>query len=116
MNTFLELLAVGAPPAQILRHQPERLALIHFGVIADVEDVAEHIERAREYLAVWAERVHGGMTEEDFVAAARADLEESEGEGAYAYLRAAPFNQSYLGLERYWRKKRERDAGAAASA
>ena len=30
--------------------------------------------------------------------------------------RAAPFNQSYLGLERYWRKKRERDAEAAASA
>ena len=56
------------------------------------------------------------MSEEDFVAAARADLEESEGDGACAYLRAAPFNQSYLGLERYWRKKRERDAGAAASA
>ena len=55
------------------------------------------------------------MTEDEFVAAARADLEASEGEGAGAYLRAAPFNQSYLGLERYWRKRRERDAEAAAS-
>jgi hypothetical protein len=55
------------------------------------------------------------MGEDEFVAAARADLEASEGEGADAYLRAAPFNQSYLGLERYWRKKRERDAEAAAS-
>src|SRR4029079_4476866 len=80
---------------EILRHQPERLALIHFGVVSGVEDVAEHVERTREYLAVWAERVKGGMTEEDFVAAARADLEASEGDGASAYLRAAPFNQSY---------------------
>ena len=31
----------------ILRHQPERLALIHFGVVSGVEDVAEHIDRAR---------------------------------------------------------------------
>ena len=65
---------------------------------------------------MWAKRVHDGMTEEDFVAAARADLVASEGEGADAYLRAAPFDQSYLGLERYWRKKGERNAEAAASA
>ena len=100
---------------EILRHQPEQLALIHFGVVSGVEDVAEHVQRTRDYLAVWAERVRGGMGEQDFVAAARADLEASEGEGAGAYLRAAPFNQSYLGLERYWRKKRERDAEATAS-
>jgi glyoxylase-like metal-dependent hydrolase (beta-lactamase superfamily II) len=99
----------------ILRHQPEALALIHFGVVAGVEDVAEHVERTRRYLAVWAERVRGGMGEEEFVAAARADLEASEGDGAGAYVCAAPFNQSYLGLERYWRKKSERDAEAAAS-
>jgi glyoxylase-like metal-dependent hydrolase (beta-lactamase superfamily II) len=101
---------------EILRHQPEQLALIHFGVVSGVEDVAEHVQRTRDYLAVWAERVRGGMGEQDFVAAARADLEASEGEGAGAYLRAAPFNQSYLGLERYWRKKQERDAEATASA
>ena len=57
-----------------------------------------------------------GMSEADFVAAARADLEASEGDAAGAYLRAAPFNQSFLGLERYWRKRREREADAAASA
>ena len=61
---------------EILRHQPERLALIHFGVVSGVEDVAEHVGRTREYLAVWAERVRGGMSDEEFVAAARADLEE----------------------------------------
>ena len=101
---------------EILRHQPERLALIHFGVVTGIEAVAEHIERTRLYLGVWAKRVYDGMDEEAFVAAARADLEASEGEGASAYLRAAPFSQSFLGLERYWRKKGERDAEAAASA
>ena len=99
----------------ILRHQPEALALIHFGVVSGTEEVAEHVEQTRDYLAVWAERVRGGMREDDFVAAARADLEASEGDGAGAYLSAAPFNQSYLGLERYWRKKREQDAEATAS-
>jgi hypothetical protein len=78
--------------------------------------VAEHVERTRSYLAVWAKRVHDGMTEDEFVATARADIVASEGEGACAYLRAAPLAQSYLGLERYWRKKGEQDAEAAASA
>jgi hypothetical protein len=83
-----------------------------------IEDVAEHIERTRLYLGVWAKRVHDGMTEDEFVAAARADIEASEGvgEGAGAYFRAAPLDQSYLGLERYWRKKGEQDAEAATSA
>jgi glyoxylase-like metal-dependent hydrolase (beta-lactamase superfamily II) len=103
---------------EVLRHQPERLALIHFGVVSGTEDVAEHVERTRSSLAVWAKRVHDGMTEGEFVAAARADIEasEGEGEGAGAYFRAAPLDQSYLGLERYWRKKGEQDAEAAASA
>jgi glyoxylase-like metal-dependent hydrolase (beta-lactamase superfamily II) len=72
----------------ILLHQPEALALIHFGVVNGVEEVAEHVERTRNYLRVWAERVRDGMTEEEFVSAARADLEASEGQGAGAYLRA----------------------------
>ena len=99
----------------VLRHQPERLALIHFGVVSGIDQVAEHVERARSYLAVWAKRVHDGMTEEEFVDAARADLEASEGDGSGAYLRAAPFAQSYLGLERYWRKKREEQSAEAAA-
>jgi hypothetical protein len=101
---------------EVLRHQPERLALIHFGVVSGTEQVAEHVERTRSYLRVWAKRVQDGMSEEEFVAAARSDLEGAEGTGAAAYLQAAPFSQSYLGLERYWRKKGERDAEAAASA
>jgi glyoxylase-like metal-dependent hydrolase (beta-lactamase superfamily II) len=93
----------------ILRHQPERLALAHFGVVEELEEVAEHVERARDYLRVWSGRIERGTTEEDFVAAARHDY--VAGEGAYdeRLPLAAPFEQSYQGLERYWRKKRERE-------
>lgn len=100
---------------EILLRQPARLALIHFGVVEGIEEVAAHVERARSYLRVWAERVRDGATQEEFIAAAEADLAAAEGKGSIAYHNAAPFEQSYLGLERYWRKQRERDAAAAAS-
>jgi glyoxylase-like metal-dependent hydrolase (beta-lactamase superfamily II) len=101
---------------EILKHQPARLALTHFGVVEGTEEVAEHIERLRHALATWSERVRGGMTQKEFVAAAMADVVASEGENASLYERAMPPDQSYLGLERYWRKKGERDAEAAATA
>jgi glyoxylase-like metal-dependent hydrolase (beta-lactamase superfamily II) len=112
----LDLEAWEATFDEILRHQPERLALIHFGVVAGIEEVAEHVRRTRSRLGLWSERVRGGMDADEFVAAARADLEAEEGRGAAEYLRAAPFFQSFLGLERYHRKKRERDAASTASA
>ena len=81
---------------EIERRAPERLALIHFGV---VEDVSRHLGELRERLDVWAHRVEEGASEEEFVAAARADLPPEEAEG---YDRAMPFWQSYAGLKRYW--------------
>jgi glyoxylase-like metal-dependent hydrolase (beta-lactamase superfamily II) len=101
---------------EILKHQPARLALSHFGVVEGTEEVAQHIERLRSALDAWSERVRSGMTQEEFVAAAHADLLRSEGENASLYERAMPPDQSYAGLARYWRKKKERDAEAAASA
>ena len=92
----------------ILHHQPERIALAHFGVVDELEEVAEHVERAGDYLRVWSGRVERGMDEEEFVAAARHDYELSEGEyDAVRVPLAAPFEQSHQGLARYWRKKRE---------
>ena len=79
---------------------PERLALIHFGVVDQPRD---HLRRLRRQLRLWGQRVRQGMDEEAFVAAARADLEEDVGDAPY-YERAAPFWQSYLGLRRYWDK------------
>jgi glyoxylase-like metal-dependent hydrolase (beta-lactamase superfamily II) len=79
---------------------PDRLALIHFGVVDQPRD---HLRRLRRQLRVWGQRVRQGMDEEAFVAAARADLEDDIGDAPY-YERAAPFWQSYLGLRRYWDK------------
>ena len=81
---------------QIERRAPERLALIHFGL---VDDVGRHLAELRRRLDAWSRRVEEGATETDFVAAARADLPAEE---ADAYDRAMPFWQSYAGLRRYW--------------
>ena len=91
---------LGAHAAEIERRRPERLALIHFGLADDVE---RHLAELRERLATWAGRVERGASEEEFVAAAKADLPPAEAED---YDRAMPFWQSYAGLARYWEKQR----------
>ena len=96
----LDVDAWHATAAEIRRREPERLALIHFGVH---EDVAAHLDRLEEELDRWVARLGEGMDAEAFAAAGRADA----GEHADAYDRVAPFWQSYAGLERYWRKRRE---------
>lgn len=88
------------------RRTPQRLALIHFGV---VDDVSDHIARLRTELDAWTARVGEGMTQDEFVEAARAEI-SAAGEEADYYERAAPLWQSYLGLERYWQKQREATA------
>jgi glyoxylase-like metal-dependent hydrolase (beta-lactamase superfamily II) len=85
---------------EIERRAPARLALTHFGV---VEDPGEHLPRMREQLLSWSARVRDGMTEEEFVAAARRDLQREENLGAYDD--AAPVLQTYAGLTRYWEKR-----------
>ena len=90
--------------AEIDRRAPAGAALIHFGI---VDDPQEHVARMREALRLWSDRVRDGMSQDEFVAAARADLHAAqEGDVTY-YERAGPFWQSYLGLERYWQKSRE---------
>jgi glyoxylase-like metal-dependent hydrolase (beta-lactamase superfamily II) len=76
---------------------PERLALIHFGIFDDVE---RHLVELRARLHEWAERVRGGMSEEEFDDEAARDL----GPDLEAYEQAMPFWQSYAGLKRYWEK------------
>jgi glyoxylase-like metal-dependent hydrolase (beta-lactamase superfamily II) len=86
--------------AEIERRTPERLALIHFGY---ADDVDRHLGELRERLATWAARVEHGVTEDEFVAAAKADLPPADAEG---YDHAMPFWQSYAGLVRYWEQRR----------
>jgi len=89
------------------RWTPARLALTHFGVF---EDVSEHLARLRETLQSWGERVGHGMDEPTFVAAARADCLASDPDEVDAYDRSAPYSQCFLGLERYWHKRRDADS------
>jgi glyoxylase-like metal-dependent hydrolase (beta-lactamase superfamily II) len=81
---------------EVERRAPERLALIHFGL---ADDVGRHLAELRERLDTWAKRVEEGVTEQEFVAAAKSDLPPDEADG---YDRAMPFWQSYRGLRRYW--------------
>lgn len=98
----LDVEAWHATAAEIRRRAPERLALIHFGVH---DDVADHLDRLEAELDTWAARVGGGMSREEFVAAARADA----GADANDYDQVAPFWQSWVGLDRYWTTKRAAD-------
>jgi glyoxylase-like metal-dependent hydrolase (beta-lactamase superfamily II) len=81
--------------------QPERLALIHFGV---ADEAGDHLERLRAQLDMWAARVRDGASEDEFVAAARADLAADE-DDLEPWENAAPLWQSYAGLRRYWDKR-----------
>jgi len=96
---------------EIEHRRPERLALIHFGV---AESPSEHLAMAREELAKWSERCEQGMDEEEWIAAARRDLEAAVGDEADLWVRAGSFWQSYAGMRRYWDKRREREAAPAA--
>jgi hypothetical protein len=83
---------------EIEARRPEGLALIHFGVADDVE---RHLGELRLRLREWADRVRDGASEDEFEAAAAADL----GTDREAYEQAMPFWQSYAGLKRYWEKR-----------
>jgi glyoxylase-like metal-dependent hydrolase (beta-lactamase superfamily II) len=91
----IDVEAWHATAAAIRARQPERMALIHFGVH---EDVGTHLDRLELELDRWATRVRDGMGQEEFVAAAQADA----GDDAALYDRVAPFWQSWHGMKRYW--------------
>lgn len=88
---------------------PSALCLTHFGRIDAVE---AHMLRMREALVRTAERSrsHGeeafvGGLEQEVLEAADGDHELFE-----RFVQAAPPRQLWLGLERYWRKRSEREA------
>ena len=95
----LDVEAWHATAAALRAREPERLALIHFGVHQDID---AHLDRLELELDRWTERVGAGMEQEAFVEAAQADA----GDDAELYDRVAPFWQSWQGLKRYWDVKR----------
>ena len=88
-----------ATVAEIRRREPDRLALIHFGVF---DDVGRHLDDLERRLDEWAERVATGLSEQEFADAALADVDPSS---ADEYATAMPFEQSYAGLRRYIDKR-----------
>ncbi len=80
---------------EVERRAPERLALIHFGV---AEDVGRHLEELRRRLLDWVGLE--GVSEEQFAEIAGRGVDES-------YEHAMPYDQSYAGLKRYWKKRRD---------
>ena len=89
----------------IAERTPERLCLPHFGV---VDEPAKHVEQTRERLREWAERVRGGMSEEEFVRTAEHELAAATApDTAVASPQARPLWQPNAGLGRYYAKKGE---------
>ena len=87
---------------------PALLRLTHFGGYGNV---AEHVDQMRGRLAAWGE-VAKTADLERFVQVAEAEVRAStpDEETAQCYFQAAPPDQLYLGLDRYWSKKAEREA------
>jgi len=96
--------------------RPERLALTHFGPIED--DVPGHLDAVRSRLRQEAELVRQ-MSSEDYDADLQRRIREqlsAEGEDeeiVAELLQAVPTAYQWGGLDRYWRKKAEREAAAA---
>jgi glyoxylase-like metal-dependent hydrolase (beta-lactamase superfamily II) len=87
--------------------RPERVRLTHFGAFDNVE---EHITQLRGRLAAWGE-VAKVSDMDRFIEVMSAEIGASaDGDSLERYFQAAPPDQMYLGFERYWAKKAEREA------
>ncbi len=86
---------------------PQRLRLTHFGAYDNVD---EHITQLRARLAAWGE-VAKTADQERYIEVVEAEVRASAGDDdtAASYFQAVPPDQAYLGLERYWSKKAERE-------
>jgi glyoxylase-like metal-dependent hydrolase (beta-lactamase superfamily II) len=92
---------------RIAAWRPGRLCLTHFG---RAENVDEQLERVRSALRTGADRARAGSRERFLEELARETDAAVDPETAVRLRQAAPPEQLWLGLERYWRKRAE-DAG-----
>jgi len=88
---------------------PAALCLTHFGRVTDVED---QLHRVRTSLLDNADLARGAGEEEFIRRLDAAGLEATDEVAAERLRQAAPTDQLYMGLERYWRKRAEREAAA----
>ena len=92
------------------RWGPQRLCLTHFGT---VDEPGAQIERVRAWLRDWGPRARE-LDKEAWCAAVTERMHERGDEIGVRLEQAAPPDQLWLGLDRYWRKKAEREASAPA--
>jgi glyoxylase-like metal-dependent hydrolase (beta-lactamase superfamily II) len=95
---------------------PSRLALTHFGAVED--DVPGHIEQVKAKLREEAELVRRMEKDEYDVDVerrirTRLDEEGLQGDTVEELLQAVPTAYQWGGLDRYWRKKAEREQAQA---
>ena len=89
---------------QIRAWRPRRLVMTHFG---DGDDVDGQLAELGSRLDDWATRARD-QDLETFVAGVQEEIAQHvDAETALAYEQAAPPEQLYAGLDRYWRKRAE---------
>jgi glyoxylase-like metal-dependent hydrolase (beta-lactamase superfamily II) len=86
---------------EIVRRNPARLALIHFGV---VDDPRPHLAELRARLHAWTALVGEGAGEEQFLAQVAAERDRESRDPEIVEL-AMPLWQSYAGIRRYLDKR-----------
>ncbi len=94
----IDLEAWHATIDEIERRRPERLALTHYGVATDV---TAHLKALRSELDRWARLVESGLDVEAFTAEAR----PAAGSDGPVFDEIAPYEQSWVGLRRYFDKR-----------
>lgn len=80
--------------------RPERLRFTHFGAVEEADD---QLAIARERLREAAERARPG-DRESFIAAIETELRDLPADAAERLTQAAPPEQLWLGMNRYWSK------------
>jgi glyoxylase-like metal-dependent hydrolase (beta-lactamase superfamily II) len=90
--------------------EPERLRLTHFGSVAPS---LQHLDRAREALR-WAADASRAGGRAAFMTAVKARIDAAgDAETASRFLQAAPPDQLWLGLERYWQTRSRPAVGSS---
>jgi glyoxylase-like metal-dependent hydrolase (beta-lactamase superfamily II) len=89
---------------------PSSLGLTHFG---EVTEVFQQLATMKDTLVRWS-TLAVELSREEFIERIEDEVTRAVGEDAAAsYVQAAPPDQLWQGLERYWRKRREREAAGA---
>jgi glyoxylase-like metal-dependent hydrolase (beta-lactamase superfamily II) len=87
---------------RIAAWKPERLVITHFGASEDVDAQLNELSARLDKWAAFARE----QDIDTFMAGIRAEIaEHAEPELLETYEQAAPADQLYAGLERYWRKR-----------